>query len=530
MRKYRAGATLAQVAADTGMSVSAVYERLKAWGEPFRPRSYRPGQGITTSDLVSRYRGGESIAAIAASVRMDNKTIRRRLVEAGVRIRPPGHRVRRPMAPVEPKSVESVETPGERAEVSGEELAGLYRAGWGLDALGVEFGMPAHRVRALLLAAGVELRGRGRPRRDVVAARPGLPVVSGLRVLGSSGPEEREVWRVMADEVIARIRSGELAEGARIPSQAELMLAFAEPNREHARRAVQVLCSWRWAVALGPRTFVVSPASKWPSRGEGRAARIHRGGPEPVYRQIADILAEEIADGEIKPGAMAPSQIELRREFGVSHMSARKARQELHDRGLVYTVGGASRFVGSEGTPLRGEGEEAADSGDGLGGANRIRRDGPVPMYRQIAVIIADQIARGELGAGEMVPSEKDLRREFGIAQMTARNVHRELRDRGLAHTLSGAGTFVGPKGTPRPDSLLPMFQVIVNELVAEIRAGKIGPEDPIPSENVLVLDKGASKATVRRAVAMLREDGWVFTVPQRGTFVAHPDQWPKLP
>ncbi|MEO3862809.1 GntR family transcriptional regulator [Acrocarpospora sp. B8E8] len=355
--------------------------------------------------------------------------------------------------------------------------------------------------------------------------------MSGLRALGSSGPQEREVWRVMADGVIARIRSGELAEGARIPSVAELMLAFAEPDREHARRAVQVLCSQRWAVALGPGTFVVAPASRWPSRGEGRAARIHRGGPEPVYRQIADILEEEIADGEIKPGAMVPSQSELRREFGVSHMSARKARQELHDRGLVHTVGGATMFVGPEGPPLRGESERAAaNSGVEPERANRIRRDGPVPMYRQIAEIIADQIARGELGAGEMVPSEKELKSEFGIAQMTARNVHRELRERELAHTVPGEGTFVGPVGTPRPESLLPVFQVIVNELVAEIRAGEILPKNPIPSENVLVVDKGVSKATIRRAIAVMREDGWVFTVPQRGTFVAHPDQWPKLP
>ncbi|WP_155353337.1 GntR family transcriptional regulator [Acrocarpospora macrocephala] len=288
---------------------------------------------------------------------MDSKTVRTWLAEAGVQIRRPGRRVRTPVRAELGRSVEPVAASAEKREVSGEELAGLYRAGWGLSPLGVEFGMSAHRVRARLLAAGVEIRGRGRLRRDVVAARPGLPVVSGLRALRSSGPQEREVWRLMADEVIARIRSGELAVGARIPPQAELMRSFGETSRKHAYRAVRVLCSQRWAVPLGPRTFVVTPETKWPTRGEGRAAKIYRGGPELVYRQIADILAEEIANGEIKPGARVPNQSELRREFEVSPMSARKALQELHERGLVHTVGRAARFIVPQGTPLRGTGE-----------------------------------------------------------------------------------------------------------------------------------------------------------------------------
>jgi len=37
----------------------------------------------------------------------------------------------------------------------------------------------------------------------------------------------------------------------------------------------------------------------------------------------------------------------------------------------------------------------------------------------------------------------------------------------------------------------------------------------------------GVAKATVRHAVAFLRSQGWVFTVPYRGTYVLPPEKWP---
>jgi GntR family transcriptional regulator len=43
---------------------------------------------------------------------------------------------------------------------------------------------------------------------------------------------------------------------------------------------------------------------------------------------------------------------------------------------------------------------------------------------------------------------------------------------------------------------------------------------DPLPSESTLVQEHGVSRGTARRAVAVLRDEGLVFTVPQRGTYV----------
>ncbi|MFD2354744.1 hypothetical protein ACFSTC_43980 [Nonomuraea ferruginea] len=36
------------------------------------------------------------------------------------------------------------------------------------------------------------------------------------------------------------------------------------------------------------------------------------------------------------------------------------------------------------------------------------------------------------------------------------------------------------------------------------------------------------ARETVRRAMALLREQGWIYTVPQRGSYVSPRDSWPE--
>jgi GntR family transcriptional regulator len=43
---------------------------------------------------------------------------------------------------------------------------------------------------------------------------------------------------------------------------------------------------------------------------------------------------------------------------------------------------------------------------------------------------------------------------------------------------------------------------------------------DPLPGELWLSTETGAARDTVRRAVAVLRDEGLVVTLPQRGTYV----------
>lgn len=66
-----------------------------------------------------------------------------------------------------------------------------------------------------------------------------------------------------------------------------------------------------------------------------------------------------------------------------------------------------------------------------------------------------------------------------------------------------------------------PLYQQVARAIRDQIKAGELKPRDAIPSESELVAHHGVARETARRAVALLREEHWVVTLPQRGTFVA---------
>jgi GntR family transcriptional regulator len=66
-----------------------------------------------------------------------------------------------------------------------------------------------------------------------------------------------------------------------------------------------------------------------------------------------------------------------------------------------------------------------------------------VPRWRQVYEVMRERIVDGIYPAGERLPSVVDVCAEFGISQMTARRVLKELRGDGLAAMQPGIGTFV---------------------------------------------------------------------------------------
>ncbi|WP_406474619.1 GntR family transcriptional regulator [Streptomyces sp. NBC_01615] len=64
-----------------------------------------------------------------------------------------------------------------------------------------------------------------------------------------------------------------------------------------------------------------------------------------VYMQMADHIAARIASGELRPGARLPGERDLAAEYGVAHLTARRATRELRDRGLVVTLPAKGTFV-----------------------------------------------------------------------------------------------------------------------------------------------------------------------------------------
>jgi GntR family transcriptional regulator len=65
-----------------------------------------------------------------------------------------------------------------------------------------------------------------------------------------------------------------------------------------------------------------------------------------------------------------------------------------------------------------------------------------------------------------------------------------------------------------------PLYVQLAGIVRRMIESGKLQHLDPVPSESALEQTYGVSRDTVRRTMALLREEGVVFTVPHRGTYV----------
>jgi len=66
---------------------------------------------------------------------------------------------------------------------------------------------------------------------------------------------------------------------------------------------------------------------------------------EPVYRQLARILRDQIRSGELRAGVTVGSEASLSQRFGVGRDAVRDALAALRKEGLVITERGRGTFV-----------------------------------------------------------------------------------------------------------------------------------------------------------------------------------------
>lgn len=77
------------------------------------------------------------------------------------------------------------------------------------------------------------------------------------------------------------------------------------------------------------------------------SGRVDRMAQAPLRKQVGDVIAQQIAEGQLTPGARLASVRDLAEELGVSTLTVSHAYQDLARMGLVTTEVGRGTFVGA---------------------------------------------------------------------------------------------------------------------------------------------------------------------------------------
>src|SRR5512147_275371 len=96
--------------------------------------------------------------------------------------------------------------------------------------------------------------------------------------------------------------------------------------------------------------------------------------------------------------------------------------------------------------------------------------NGGNPVYQQIAAHFRAEIEAGRLGAGDRLPTIRELARTTGVNRDTVALAYDELTRAGLIEATVGRGTFVR---TPLRTSPPPSFEPVLSPLVERILDGE---------------------------------------------------------
>ena len=87
---------------------------------------------------------------------------------------------------------------------------------------------------------------------------------------------------------------------------------------------------------------------------------------------------------------------------------------------------------------------------EGREGAALVSAAAGVPLHRQLYLVLHDEIGRGALAAGDVLPTEQSLCEQFGVSRITVRRALADLADTGLIERRHGVGSFVTEQSSPR--------------------------------------------------------------------------------
>ncbi|MFG2954324.1 winged helix-turn-helix domain-containing protein [Streptomyces sp. NPDC048291] len=133
----------------------------------------------------------------------------------------------------------------------------------------------------------------------------------------------------------------------------------------------------------------------------------------------------------------------------------------------------------------------------------------PRGTYLVISEKLRERIGADE--SAEVLPSEADLMREYGVGRNTVRRALKVLEAEGILESAPGIGWRIVRDGDRRP---------LADRMSALIAEDSLLVGDPYPSESQLCSRFGASRTAVRRVLAQMEGNGLLATVHGKGRTV----------
>jgi GntR family transcriptional regulator len=165
---------------------------------------------------------------------------------------------------------------------------------------------------------------------------------------------------------------------------------------------------------------------------------------EPMYRQIAEDLREQIESGRLPAGSQVPTELELRDHYKASRNTIRDALRWLTAHGLIYARAGQGTFVAKKITPCITVLTEQPAQAPGAEPAYQASEPDEThkPSLSQVKVGVqkaeADLAATLCLSEGDEIVSRQQVRYIDGVPWSLQTSFYpRELAARGAGRLLS---------------------------------------------------------------------------------------------
>jgi len=117
----------------------------------------------------------------------------------------------------------------------------------------------------------------------------------------------------------------------------------------------------------------------------------------------------------------------------------------------------------------------------------RVDFDSRYPIFKQIVVCFSRAIVRGELKAGDRIPSIRDLSAALKINVNTIQRAYREMERDGLIYSQRGMGYFIMENENITETVKKTMTESVINRFLTEMRELGLGDADILSALTELI-------------------------------------------